>query len=135
MIGTLFSTPRDEPNHLLPAVGSALVLALAVPVFVISGWPLSGWALAAVLWVGVHALDQVLARARGKTDSLAASGVQAFALFFKSIGLLVVLLAAVAADRNVGLAAAVTYALGYTFELGLSLVFYFGGERRGGAAQ
>ena len=36
----------------------------------------------------------------------------------------------VAADRNVGLAAAVTYALGYTFELGLSLVIYFGGERR-----
>ena len=135
MIGTLFSTPRDEPNHLLPAIGSALVLALAVPVFVISGWPLSGWALAAVLWVGVHALDQVLARARGETDSLAASGVQAFALFFKSIGLLVVLLAAVAADRNVGLAAAVTYALGYTFELGLSLVLSFGGGRRGGAAQ
>lgn len=135
MIGALFSTPRDEPNHLLPAVGSALVLALALPVFVISGWPLGGWGLAAVLWVGTHALDQVLARARRKTGSLAASGVQAFALFFKSIGLLVVLLAAVAADRNVGLAAAVTYALAYTFELGLSLVFYFGAERHGGGAR
>ena len=133
MLSSLFSTPRAEPNHLFPALGSALVLALALPVFVISGWPLAGWGLAAVLWAGVHALDQLLARARLATGSLAASGVQAFALFFKSIGLLVVLFAAVAADRNIGLAAAVTYALGYTFELGLSLVFYFGTARQGGA--
>jgi hypothetical protein len=133
VLGQLFSTPRAEPNHLLPAAGSALVLALALPVFVISGWPLSGWGLAAVLWAGVHALDQLLARARPATGSLAASGVQAFALFFKSIGLLVVLFAAVAADRTVGLAAAVTYALAYTFELGLSLVFYFGAPRERGA--
>jgi hypothetical protein len=135
VIGMLFSTPRDEPNHLLPAVGSALVLALALPVFVLSDWPLSGWALAAVLWVGTHALDQVLARARRNTGSLAASGVQAFALFFKSIGMLVVLFAALAADRSVGLAAAVTYALAYTFELGLSLVFYFGSEQQRGGAR
>jgi len=135
VLGTLFSTPRAEPNHLLPAVGSAIVLALALPVFLISGWPLAAWGLATVLWVGVHALDRVLARARQKTGSLAASGVQAFALFFKSIGLLVVLFAAVAADKNVGLAAAVTYALAFTFELGLSLVFYFGTVRQGGGAR
>jgi hypothetical protein len=134
VLGTLFSTPRPEPNHLLPAAGSALVLGLALPVFVIAGLPVSGWALATLLWVGVHALDQVLVRARQKTGSLAASGVQAFALFFKSIGLLVVLLAAVAADQTVGLSAAVTYALAFTFELGLSLVFYFGTVREGGGA-
>jgi hypothetical protein len=133
VLGHLFSTPRAEPNHLLPAVGSALVLAFALPVFAVSGWPLTGWGLAAVLWAGVHVLDRLLARVRSATDSLAASGVQAFALFFKSIGLLAVLFAAVAADRTVGLAAAVTYALAYTFELGLSLVFYFGTPGRGGA--
>jgi len=129
MLGTLFSTPRPEPNHLLPAAGSALVLALALPLFVISDWPLAGWGLAVALWMGVHLLDQLLARARERTGSLAASGVQAFALFFKSIALLVVLLAAVAADRSVGLGAAVTYALAFTFELGLSLVLYFGSEK------
>ena len=59
-------------------------------------------------------------------DHLAASGVQVFALFFKSIGLLVVLFAALAANRELAVAAAITYALAYTFELGLSLVFYFG---------
>jgi hypothetical protein len=129
MLGTLFSTPRPEPNHLLPAAGSALVLALALPLFVISDWPLAGWGLAVALWVGVHLLDQLLARARERTGSLAASGVQAFALFFKSIALLVVLLAAVAADPGVGLGAAVTYALAFTFELGLSLALYFGSEK------
>ena len=56
----------------------------------------------------------------------AASGVQVFALLFKSIGLLVVLFAALAADRGLAVAAALTYGLAYTFELGLSLVFYFG---------
>jgi len=126
VLGTLFSTPRPEPSHLLPAVGSALVIALALPVFVVSGWRLGGWGLAAVLWVGVHALDLLVARARTRADTLAASGVQVFALFFKSIGLLVVLFAALAASRELAVAAALTYALAYTFELGLSLVFYFG---------
>jgi len=126
VLGTLFSTPRPEPSHLLPAAGSALVIALALPVFLVSGWSLAGWGLAAVLWLGVHALDLLLARARGRTDTLAASGVQVFALLFKSIGLLVVLFAALAADRGLAVAAALTYGLAYTFELGLSLVFYFG---------
>jgi hypothetical protein len=130
MLGTLFSSPRQEPSHLLPAAGSALVLAVALPVFVVAGWPVAGWGLAAVLWVGVHAVDLLLVRARQGAPSAAASGVQAFALFFKSIGLLAVLFAAVAADQDVGLAAAVTYALAYTFELGLSLVFYFGAPTR-----
>ena len=130
MLGALFSTPRPEPSHLFPAVGSALVLALALPIIVISGWSVAGWGLAAALWLAVHALDLLLARARTRTGTLASSGVQVFALFFKSIGLLVVLFAAVAADRELALTAAATYALGYTFELGLSLAFYFGATRR-----
>jgi hypothetical protein len=130
MFGTLFSTPRPEPSHVLPIAGSAVVLALALPVFVLSGWSLAGWGLAAVLWVAVHALDLLVARARPRTDTLAASGVQAFALFFKAIGLLVVLFAALAADREVAVGAALTYALAYTFELGLSLVSYFGASPR-----
>ena len=44
------------------------------------------------------AIDVLLRRARGDAGNLAASGVQAFGLFFKSIGVLVVLIAAVVAD-------------------------------------
>jgi hypothetical protein len=52
--------------------------------------------------------------------------VQAFGLFFKAIGVLVVLVAAVVADPQLAVAAAVTYALAYTIELALSVVTYFG---------
>ena len=110
----------------MPALGGALVLLLALAVILVGGWSVAGWSLAAVLWVAVHLIDVVLHRTRGDTGNLAASGVQAFGLFFKSIGLLVVLIAALAADPHLAVTAAVTYALAYTFELGLSLVAYFG---------
>jgi hypothetical protein len=130
MPSALFSTPRPEPNHVMPALGSGLIILLALPVFLLAGWPLAGWGIAAVLWVAVHAIDVVLHRTRGDTGNLAASGVQAFGLFFKSIGLLVVLVAALAASPHLAIAAAVTYALAYTFELGLSLLGYFGTAAR-----
>src|SRR5207253_4208709 len=79
----LFSTPRPVPNRFLPMVGSALVIALALPVFLLSGWRVAGWAIAAVLWVAVHALELLLTRMRARASNLAASGVQAFGMFFK----------------------------------------------------
>jgi hypothetical protein len=129
MLSTLFSTPRPEPAHTLPVAAGTLLLALAVPIFLVTGWPLGGLGLAAVLWIAVHALDVFLARARKQTGNLAASGVQAFGLFFKSIGLLVVLLATLATNQELAVAAALTYALAYTAELGLSLALYFGAAR------
>jgi len=129
MLGTLFSTSRSEPGHLIPAVGGTLVIAMALPVVALLGWSLAGWGLAAALWLGLHALDFLLARAR-TTASPAGSGMQAFGLFFKLIALLVVLFAALAANRDVALAAVLTYGLAYTFELGLSLATYFGTPAR-----
>src|SRR5690242_7034989 len=64
MLSTLFSTPRPEPGHTLPAAAGTLLLLLAVPVFLVTGWPLAGLGLAAALWIAVHALDLFLARAR-----------------------------------------------------------------------
>ncbi len=126
MLGTLFSTPRSEPDHLLPAAGGTLVIALLLPVIALVGWSIEGWGLAALLWIGLHGLDLVLARVRRQGNGRANPGVQAFGLFFKIIAILVVLFAALAADRDVALAAALTYGLAYTFELGLSLATYFG---------
>jgi hypothetical protein len=80
-----------------------------------------------VLWLGLHGLDYVLARVRRPQPSgVGNAGVQAFGLFFKVIAILVVLFAALAADQDVALTAALTYGLAYTFELGLSLATYFG---------
>jgi hypothetical protein len=129
MPSALFSTPRPEPGHLVPALGGALVILLALPIFLLAGWPIAGWGLAAFVWVAVHAIDALLRRVRGDAANVAASGVQAFGLFFKSVGLLVVFLATAVASPDLAVAAAVTYALAYTLELGLSLVSYFGSAR------
>jgi hypothetical protein len=126
MLGTLFSTRRAEPDHLLPAAGGTVVLMLLLPVVALVGWSIAGWALAAVLWFGLHALDLLVVRARSKPGGAANSGIQAFTLFFKLIAILIILFAALAADRDVALATALTYGLAYTFELGLSLATYFG---------
>jgi hypothetical protein len=122
----LFSTPRPVPARTLPMLGGALVIALALPVFLVAGWRVAGWAIAAVLWLAVHAVELLLTRLRARVSNLAASGVQAFGMFFKALGLLVVLVATAASDPKLALAAALTYALAYTFELGLSLLAYFG---------
>jgi hypothetical protein len=129
VFGTLFSTPRPEPGHLLPALGGAFLILLALPVFLIFHLSIAGWGLAAVLWCAVHGIDVVLAQTRTRTGNLAASGVQAFGLFFKAIGLLVVLLVAAVASPHLAVAAALTYAIAYTFELGLSIVTYMGAAR------
>lgn len=129
MFGTLFSTPRPEPGHLLPALGGALLILLALPIFIVFHLSVAGWAVAAVLWSAVHGIDLVLQQARTRASNLAASGVQAFGLFFKAIGLLVVLLVAAVANPHLAVAAALTYALAYTFELGLSIVTYLGAAR------
>jgi len=123
----ILGTPRPVPGRLVPAVGGGVVLLLALPVFLLADWRVAGWALAAVLWLAMQALNVLLARLRGAAGNLAAAGVQGFALFFKSIGLLVVLVAVAVTDPHLAVAAALTYALAYTFELGLSLVTYFGG--------
>ncbi|MDX6409124.1 MAG: hypothetical protein QOE13_2195 [Gaiellaceae bacterium] len=125
----LLSTPRPEPGHVYPALAGTLVILFALPLFVILDWNLSAWALAAVLWAGIHALDFVLRRARKDTGNLAASGMQAFGLLFKNLGLLVVLFAVAASSPRLALAAALVYALAYTLELGLSVAAYFGGAR------
>jgi hypothetical protein len=129
VIGELFSTPRPEPSHVLPALMGGLVLVAALPLFLLAGWDVVGWGLAAVLYAAIHALNALLTHARSRAGNLAASGVQAFGLFFKSIGLLVVLLATAVSNPHLAIGAALTYAVAYTAELGLSLVVYFGAER------
>jgi hypothetical protein len=99
-----------------------------LPVVALLGWSIEGWALAAVLWCGLHALDYFLGRVRHNQHGDATAAMQGFALFFKLITILVVLFAALAADRHVALVAVLTYGLAYTFELGLSLVSYFGAQ-------
>ena len=125
----IFATPRPEPARLVPAAGAGIVLLVALVIFVLAGWTLAGWALGAVLWAGLKAIDFLLTRVRGRMDNLAASGVLAFVLFFKTVAVLAVFVAVAVSDPHLAVAGAVVFALAYTFDLGLSLVSYFGGTR------
>jgi hypothetical protein len=125
----IFATPRPVPGRLLPALGGLMIVLLALPVFLVTGWTLAGWALGALLWLGVEAIDFIVTRLRGRTANVGASAVLAFGLSFKAIAVLAVLVAAAATRPHVAAAAAVVYVLAYTFELGLSLFSYFGSAR------
>jgi hypothetical protein len=119
-------TPRPAPPKVMPVAAAAFVVALALPVFLLAGWRVSGWALGAVLWVGSQAFGLLLARLRTGGDSLAASGVVAFGMMFRAIAVMVVVFAVAVNDAALGVASALVYALAYTVELSLSLVTYFG---------
>jgi hypothetical protein len=125
-----FSTPRPVPGRRAPAFAGAGVVALALPIFLVGGFPLGGWALAAVLWAAGEALGLWLAHLPIGADHLARSGVVAVAMAFRGIGVMVVLLAVTVVDRPVGIAAVVVYALAYSLSLGISLLEYFTAEPR-----
>jgi hypothetical protein len=127
----LLSTPRPVPGRRAPMLAGAGVVVLALPVFLVAGFPLGGWALAAVLWSAGEALGIWLSRLPIGADHLGFSGVVALAHSFRGIGVMVVLIAVTLGDRHVGLAALAVYALAYSLSLGVSLVEYFSGEKAG----
>jgi hypothetical protein len=120
--------PRPLPTMTAPIAAGSFVVALALPVFLVAGWPLKGWLLGAVLWVASMALGLGLLKLRLGMGHLAASGLVAFGLVFRGIAVMVVAIAVAAADPEVGLAGAVVYAFAYTLELGVAILTYFGGE-------
>jgi hypothetical protein len=127
----ILGAPRPIPQQrLLGVAAGALVIALALPLFLVAGWPLSGWTAAALLWAGAQALGALLARVKPSSDNVAASGVLAFGMMFRLLLILAVLLALTVSNRDAGLAAALLYGAAYTAELGLSLLGYYAQEPR-----
>jgi hypothetical protein len=126
----VFATPRPMPGRLMPALAGGAVIALALPVFLVAGWPLRGWALGAVLWVAAQALGALLARLPLGADNLAAAGVVGIGMMFRPVAVMVVAIAVATADASLGVAAALLYALAYTLELTVLLVTYFGTPAR-----
>ena len=126
MIDRLASTPRPAPARLVPVLAGGAVVLLALPVFAVAGWSLRGWLLGAVLWAAAQALGLLLARLPLGGDNLAAAGVAGIGMMFRPVAVMVVAIAVATVDTQVGIAAALLYALAYTVELALSLVLYFG---------
>jgi hypothetical protein len=125
----VFSTPRPVPGRRVPALAGAAVIVLGLPVFLVGGFPIGGWALAAVLWSAGEALGIWLARIPTGADHLGKSGMVAIAMSFRGIGVMVVLLAVTVANRSIGISAVALYALAYSLTLAISLAEYFGSEK------
>lgn len=126
-----WTQPRQAPPTLMPTIAGAVAVGLALPVFVLAGWRIGGWGIGAVLWLGSEALGRLLLRQRSGTGSLAGAGVAAFGMFFRAIAVMVVVFIVAVSDKWLGLAAALTYAAGYSTALLFSLVAYYTGPKAG----
>jgi hypothetical protein len=130
VIADLYTTPRRVPGRLAPMLAGTGLILLALPVYAIAGWPLKGWALAAVLWVAAQTLAFLLTRLPLDEGNLAASGVRGIGMSFRAFIVGIPLVAITVADSRVGIAAAVLYAFAYTLELAVSLIAFFGAEAK-----
>ena len=124
----MFSTPRPLPSRLGPTLAGGTIIALALPIFAVAGWPLQGWALAAVLWVASEIFALVLTRLPDNPDNLAAAGMRGIGTTSRGLLVGIVLVIVTVSNETVGLAAAILYAIAFTAELGIGLATYFGGE-------
>ena len=130
MSAGIFSTPRPLPSRVGPTIAAGTIIALALPIFAIAGWPLEAWALAAVLWVASEIFAAVLARLPSSADNLAAAGMRGIGTTSRALLVGVVLVIVTVSNETVGLAAAILYAIAFTVELGVGLATYFGGEAK-----
>ncbi len=126
----MFTTPRPIPSRLAPAIAGTAVIVLALPVFLVAGWPMRGWVMAAVLWGAGQALAALLTRLPLDTGNLAAAGMRGIGTTFRAMAVGIPLVALTVADQSVGVAAMAVYVLAFTIELGVSLAVYFGAEVR-----
>jgi hypothetical protein len=129
MSAGVFTTPRPVPGRLVPALAGSALIGLALPVFVVAGWPLGGWMLAAVLWVAGQLFAWMLTRLSLDAGNLAA-GMRGIGTSFRAFAIGIPLVAVTVSDERVGIAAALLYALAFSLELALSLVSYFGTEAK-----
>jgi peptidoglycan/LPS O-acetylase OafA/YrhL len=124
----MFETPRPVPSRLAPAIAGGTVIALALPVFAVAGWPLEAWALAAVLWVAAELFALVLTRLSKDADNLAAAGMRGIGTTSRGLLVGIPLIVVTVSDERVGIAAAGLYAVAFTVELAVGLMTYFAAD-------
>ena len=124
----MLTTHHSVPQGNRPVIASGIVVAAALPLFLIAGWPLEGWGLAAVLWVAAQLIGRVIRRMPLGMDNLPSAGVAAIGRMVRTITIGVVLVVVTVSDQSVGLSAALVYAVAFSVEFGMSLASYYGGE-------
>ncbi len=127
---TALLRPRAVPGRFVPFAAAGALFIVALPVFLVAGWNMKAWVLAAVLWLAGEALGLALGRLRLGVDATGSSGVVAFGMMFRAIAVMIVLLAVSVSHPHLALAAALLFAAAYTLELGVSLLTFFTGPER-----
>ena len=130
MSAGMFSTPRPLPSRVAPTIAGGTIIALALPIFAVAGWPLQGWVLGAVLWVASEIFAAVLTRLPNSPDNLAAAGMRGIGTTSRALLVGIVLVIVTVSNESVGISAALLYAIAFTVELGVGLATYFGGEAK-----
>jgi hypothetical protein len=125
-------TPED-PLTLLRYL-DLVVLALALPVFVVADLPLLGYAAAAVTWLAQRAVRAYLnRRARASDDPRTVAGVLAGSMLARGWLTALAIFGVGIADADAGVAAAVLFIALFTIFLTGEMIarpFEAGGERR-----
>jgi hypothetical protein len=116
------------PERRLPVLTGGTIVALALPIFVIAGWRIQGWALGAVLWGGSQLLGLLFDRVGIGEPTLRGSGLVAFGMMGRGILVALAAIAVAVGDPYLAAAGALVYALGYSAELATSLALYFSGS-------
>jgi hypothetical protein len=102
------------------------LLALSLPVFVLAGWPLSGYAVAAGAWLAQRGIQLVASRratgAQKRGDRRAALGILAGATLARVWLIALAVLLVGLAEREAGLAAALLSAALFTVYLATQFV-------------
>ena len=127
---TVLIRPRSVPGRFVPFAAGAALFVVAVPIFLVAGWSMKAWVLAAVLWLASEALGLALGRLRVGVDATGSSGVVAFGMMFRAIAVMIVLIAVSVSHPYLALTAALLYATAYTLELGVALLTFFTGPER-----
>lgn len=121
----LGGSEADAPGRpgVLVRYADLVVLALALPVFVLAGWPLLGYAVAAAAWLAQHAIltaaDHFAARSLAEGDRRRAMGaIGAATLARVWLVATAILLVGLLGEREDGLAAALLSLVLVTVHLG-----------------
>lgn len=128
----MFTPSKPIPSRGVPVLAGTAIVVLALPVFVIAGWEIGAWALAAACWAFFQGVGYLLARVPLGMDKLGNSGLVAMGRMLRTIVLMTILVVVTTRDTSFGLQAAVVFALGFTVELAISMFSYLGGEAKTG---
>jgi hypothetical protein len=101
-----------------------IVLAVTLPIFLVAGWPILGWATGAGAWIGQRLLrDFMASRARRSTDVREQVGYLAGSMIARGwLVSLVILGVGLATDQDVGLSAAILFVLTFTSYLTMAMI-------------